>query len=179
METIDLSNFFATKAEASDFLSRITTIAEMIFQTNFNLEKALKEQLGINKSDSFLALLRDNDINSESLPAVKDFLKMLTEKIPTLPVLSLTIAFEPREQTLKALSEWFLVNMHQQMLFEITIDPQLVGGALINYRGKFSDFSVRPTVIRILENTLKKPTAPVVNQSETTHQNINDISFGR
>jgi len=182
MEQLDLSDFFTTKAESNDFLSRITAISEMVYQTNFNLEKALKEQFGVNKFDRFLTLLRDNNINAESLPAVKDFLHMLLEKITALPTLALTIAFEPKEQTLKVLSEWFLVNMHKQILFEITVDPTLVGGALITYNGKFSDFSIRPTVTRILDIALSKPMPTdqaQQNQPTQVHQNINDISFGR
>lgn len=182
MEQLDLSSFFNTKTEANDFLTRITTISEMIFQTDFNLEKALKEQLGVNKGDHFLTLMRENNINSESLPVVKDFLHMLMEKIPTLPTLSLTIAFEPQEQTLKVLSEWCLVNLQKQILFEISVDPHLVGGALISNNGKFFDFSIRPTVTRILENTLSKPlqtTTNQQNQKTETHQDINNISFGR
>src|SRR6266702_696937 len=104
MQPIDLSDFFTTKAEANDFLSSLTTISEMFFQTNFNLEKALTQQLGVNKADRFLTILRENNINPESLPTVKEFVTVLTQKILTLPVITLTVAFEPHEQTLKAVS---------------------------------------------------------------------------
>jgi F0F1-type ATP synthase delta subunit len=176
MEALDLSKFFTTKEEANDFLSRITKISEMMFQVDFTLEKTLHDQLGITKSDHFVTLLRENNINTEAKQAVKDFLQLLQEKIVAMPVLSMTIAFEPQEQTMRALSEWFLVNMNRQMLFDITVDKKLVAGSAINYNGKFFDFSIRPILERILADTLSKPAEKPTTE---THQDINAISLGR
>ena len=184
MDLIDFSEFFNTKAEANDFLSRLTTISDKIFQTNFDLGKALTEQFGINKSDRVLSLLRENNINSESLASVKSFLQKMQENISSLPVLSLTVAFEPREQTLKALSEWFFINMKKQVVFDITVDPRLVAGAALTFNGKFFDFSIRPVVEKILQNYLSRLATKAKPQEQSAlpqqaHQNVNDISLGR
>src|SRR5215469_5892001 len=152
MEQIDFSDFFSTKAEANDFLSRLTAVIDKIFQTDFHLDKALAEQFGINKSDRLLAILRENNINTESLNAVKPFLQKMQESISAIPVLSITIAFEPGDKTLKSLSEWFLINLKKQIVFDITVDRRLVAGATIKFNGKFSDFSIRPVVERIIKN---------------------------
>src|SRR5271154_348570 len=108
MDQIDLSDLFTTKVEANDFLARLTTISEMFFQTGFNLEHALHQQFGVNKSDKIITILRANNVNPESLPAVKDFFFIIMSKISSLPVISLTIAFEPQDQTFKTLSQWFI-----------------------------------------------------------------------
>jgi F0F1-type ATP synthase delta subunit len=154
MELIDLSDFFTTKTEAADFSARITAIYEMLFKTNFNLDNALTDQFGINKKDRFIMILHESNINPESLPAVKDFLFLLITKVNALPVLALTVAFEPHTQTLKTISEWFFLNMKKQVLFEITVDRHLVAGAAITYNGKFFDFSIRPVFERIVKNYL-------------------------
>jgi hypothetical protein len=156
MDQIDLSDLFTTKAEANDFLSRLTTVSEMFFQTGFNLQKAMLDNFGVNKTDRFFTILRTNNINPESLPAVKDFVFILMSIISSLPVISLTVAFEPNAQTLKSLSEWFLINIHKQMLFDIFVDRNVIAGAKITYNGKFFDFSVRSTFERILENYMTR-----------------------
>ena len=183
MDQIDFSEFFSTKAEANDFLSRITAVSDKIFQTDFHLEKALAEQFGINRSDRIFAILRENNINSESLPAVKSFIQKIQENIAALPVLSITIAFEPGEQTLKSLSEWFLINLKKQVVFDITVDHRLVAGAAINFNGKYSDFSVKPVVTRILQNYTARITnpapKPALPAEQPTHQRVQDISLGR
>ncbi|HSX08798.1 MAG TPA: F0F1 ATP synthase subunit delta [Candidatus Saccharimonadales bacterium] len=160
MENIDLSDLFTTKSEATDFLARLTTISEMFFQNGFNLESALKTHLGVNKSDHFMSILRTSNVNVESLSEVKDFIFILMSKISSLPVLSLTIAFEPNDQTLKLLSEWFFINMHKQMLFDISVDKNLIAGARITYNGKFFDFSIKSTFERILKEYMERLAHP-------------------
>jgi len=185
MKPIDLSEFIATKAEANDFLSRMTAVSEKIFRSDFNLHKALTEQFGVTKTDRFLSLLLNNNINAESLPDVKAFLNTLQKQVSSLQVLSLTIAFEPNQQTLTSLSEWFMVNMKKQMLFDITVDHTVIAGATLSYNGKFSDFSIRPTFNRILQNAFTNSSnTTTVPQKEptsepTTHQRSQDISLGR
>jgi F0F1-type ATP synthase delta subunit len=174
MDKIDFSEFFTTKAEANDFLSRLTAITDKVFQTNFNLKNALAEQFGINKSDRLMTLLRENNINADSLDAAKKFLEKIQESIASLPVLTLTIAFEPKEATLKALSEWFLINTKKQVLFNITVNTKLVAGATINFNGKYFDFTIRPTVERITQAYIARITQ---TQPQTTHQHVDSVSL--
>ena len=194
MDQIDLSDLFTTKVEANDFLARLTTISEMFFQTGFNLEKALHQHFGVNKSDRIINILRMSNINPESTPAVKDFFIILMTKISTLPVISLTIAFDPQDQTFKTLSQWFFINMHKQVLFDISVDHNILAGANITYNGKFFDFSVKSTFERILQDYMERlahpnakivptQTMPAPPTPQPTNQNvkqdINNINFGR
>lgn len=168
MDQVDLSDLFTTRVEANDFLARLATISELFFKTGFNLEKALIEQFGVNKTDRIIAILRQSNVNPESIPQVKDFIFILMSKISSLPVLSLTIAFEPTEQTLKSLSEWFFMNMHKQMLFDIRVDRSVIAGAHIRYNGKFFDFSIKSTYERTLESYMERlahPNAHIVPKS--------------
>ncbi len=185
MDQIDFSEFFSTKAEANDFLSRLTAVSDKIFENEFDLKKMLTEQFGINKSDRLLSLLRENNINTQSFADIKTFLQKMQETISSFPVLSLTIAFEPQEQTLKNLSEWFLINMKKQVIFDIKVDYRLVAGAAINFNGKFSDFSIRPIVEKTLQTYISRLTQanskPQVQATppQNTHQSVDNISLGR
>ena len=155
MEDFDLSGFFTTNIEAADFLTRLSTISEEIYKTDFDLEKALIEQLGIRKKDRFAILLRDNKISPGSNPALKDFFDKIREKISSMPVIYLTLAFEPGEETLKILSDWFPLNINKQVLLDIKTDTNLIAGAYISFNGKYLDSSVRP----IFDQTYKEISA--------------------
>ena len=155
MEDFDLSGFFTTNIEAADFLTRLSTISEEIYKTDFDLEKALIEQLGVSKKDRFAILLRDNKIPQGSNSALKDFFDKIREKISSMPVISLTLAFEPGEETLKILSDWFPLNINKQVLLDIKIDTNLIAGAYISFNGKYLDSSVRP----IFDQTYKELSA--------------------
>ncbi len=154
MEGLDLSYFFTTKNEASEFSARLTAVLEKVYEVNFNLEKALQTQFGIKKKDKFIALLRENEIPVESNSALIDFINKIKDSIASLPIATLTLAVEPNESMLKAISSWFLLNLNKQILFEIQIDPDLVGGAAINYQGKYYNFSVKPEFEKICTDAL-------------------------
>lgn len=154
MESLDLSFFFKTKNEASDFSTRIATIAQKIYETNFNLEQSLSTQLGIQKKDAFITLLRDNNINATSNTDLKTFFDTIQKTISSLSVLTLTLAFQPSDKTLQAVSEWFILNIKKQVLFDIQVDKNLIAGAVITYNGKYLDASIRQKFNLILKKAL-------------------------
>jgi len=156
MDNIDLSAFFNTKSEAGHFASRLSAISEKIYHTKFDLEKTLTEELGMQKKEKFLSLLKENNIPTGSPSLLKDFIAKIIDSTSKLPILTLTIPFEPKETTLQTLSQWFLLNLKKQVLFVINIDPSLIAGTVINYKGKFIDLSIRPQFNQIVTNYTTK-----------------------
>jgi F0F1-type ATP synthase delta subunit len=144
MEDLDLSGFFKTQVQSVDFFTRLSAISEKIYKTGFNLEKVLTDQLGIQKKDRFMILLRDNKVSLSSNAALRDFISQVQEKISSLPTVSLILAFEPKEETLKSLSDWFPPNIGKQVLLDIKVDPEIIAGACVSCKGKYSDFSIKP-----------------------------------
>lgn len=141
---MDLSDFFKTKSQASEFSKHLSTILKNIYTTNFDLEKALIHELGLMKKDSFMKLLHAEKISIQSIQDIAKFLQMILDMIPSLSVVTLTIAFEPTEDSLQAFSQWFLMSTKKQVVFDIQIDYKLLAGATITYNGKFKDYSIKP-----------------------------------
>ena len=154
MDQIDLSIFFQTKAQANEFSTRLSLLSEKIYNTNFNLEKMLTDQFGIKKKDAFISLLRENNIGVKNNSAFKAFLTSIIQMIASLPIVSLTVAFEPKEKTLQKLSEWLVLHVNKQAVFDVTVNPELLGGAAIDFNGKHMDFSIRPKFDEIVTEVL-------------------------
>lgn len=160
MDNIDLSGFFSTKAEANDFSTRISRLSERIYNTDFDLEKELTEKLGISKKEKFMILLRDNNISAQSNSELKAFFEKIITIISSLPVLSITIAFEPRDTTLKKLSDWFILNFKRQSLFELRVDKNIIGGAVIDFKGKHADFAIKSRFEQITQRLVSRTNLP-------------------
>jgi hypothetical protein len=183
---IDLSEFFKTKMQANDFSGRIGAISQAIYQTGFNLEELLLEQFGLQKKDKFIMLLQENKISATSPTDLKTFFDAIQEKISTLPILSMTLGFEPKEKTLQSLSEWFFLNIKKQVLFDISVDHALIGGAIISFNGKQKDFSVKPKFDKVIAEALANNNqlpAPGSNEppplSGTKHLGADTMHLGR
>jgi F0F1-type ATP synthase delta subunit len=172
MEEIDFSVFFHTKAQANDFLIKLSSFSEEIYKNDFNLEKSLSDSFGVEKKDKFVIFLRNNNVNTASTADIKNFLDKLAEKITKLPVLSLTLAFEPNEQTLNILNEWFVINIKKQFIFDISINPNLIAGVVLNFNGKFLDYSINQKFDQILNTVL---TDEAKNLHPTEHRTATNV----
>ncbi len=179
---MDLSDFFTTKAQATDFSLRLNAIIDQMFTTTFDLDKTLMQEFGLHKKDAFIKLMRENNVSDTSHGAIQEFLKKIQEAVANLPVVSLTIAFEPTDETLKALSQWFLLTLNKQVIFEISFDLSLIAGATITYNGKFKDYSVRSLFTTVTKNILSPAPTTHVQQPATsapTQQSTEHITIGR
>lgn len=170
---MDLSGFFHTKQQASDFSARLADISEEIYKTDFNLEKILIDKLSLEKKEKFIILMRDNNINHASQSGLKDFLDKLQEKISQLPLLSITLAFEPKEETLNLISEWFLLNLKKQFVFDINVNLDLIAGIIINFNGKFKDYSIKSRFDKIISDIVE---TEVKSNTPIKHQAIGNVS---
>ena len=173
MEMLDLSVFCKTKAQASDFSTRLSELGAQVYHTGFHLENALTSALGMQKKDAFMVLLREQKVAVSSQSALKEFFAQLQEKVASLPVLTLTIAFEPNETVLKTISDWFLINVKKHVLFDVHVDKTLIAGCTLTYNGKFKDYSVRAAFEKVLtgmmapsQETHKQPVGTVADPSQ-------------
>lgn len=183
MENIDLSIFFQTRTQAADFSKGLTYIIESLYKTDFQLEKVLLEQFGLQKKDVFLTFLRKNNVATDTVAPLKEFLTKMQEYIHALPTLSLTIAFEPKEETLRAISQWFVGQLHKQILLEITVNPAIIAGTAITFRGKYLDYSIQSifdkAVSEILTPTALQNSSQIQSVTLTKQQSTEDITLGR
>lgn len=183
MEHIDLTDFFQTKDSAMDFTTRLADLSEQIYKSDFNLEKALTEQFGLQKKDKFLNILRNNSIAVESNAALKEFLSKIQTEISLLPVISMTIAFEPKDQLLKAIAEWFVVNTKKQVLLDITTDKNLIAGCAISFKGEFLNLSIKERFNQIIKEAIESNNIKIIDNQKkeavSTHSSLDHFSLGR
>lgn len=59
-----------------------------------------------------------------------------------MQVVNLTLAINPDLGFLTDLQEWFSDNLGQKVIFDLKVDPQIIGGAKIICRDHYRDFSL-------------------------------------
>ena len=60
-----------------------------------------------------------------------------------LPVLKIHLAFLPTPSFIKELSDWLKRNLKRKVLLDVEVNPAIVGGAILEYKGKYLDLSLR------------------------------------
>lgn len=77
---------------------------------------------------------------------LNSFLKLLRERLISLPEIHFEVAFELPKDTILKISNWFEEKIGKKFIFDFRINPKIVGGAVIEYKGKILDFSLRKEI---------------------------------
>ena len=80
---------------------------------------------------------------SEDQKEREKFLDSLLSKVRSQNKLKVTIAIEPNNKLLERLRDWTGKNLSGNTILDITVDPQILGGAIIvSSNGEYADFSL-------------------------------------
>ena len=85
---------------------------------------------------------------------IEKFLELLLLKTSELNVMKISIAIDPSDKLINDLKDWANKNVSVNTIFDITIDPQIQGGAIIiNDKGDYINYSL---TVRIDQNLVSK-----------------------
>src|SRR3989344_313000 len=79
---------------------------------------------------------------ADSKTAVEDYLVGLKLKLNSIKLISLTVGFEPSSQTISRISDYLRQNISGEIIIDLFYEPRIVGGAIIEYMGKYADLSL-------------------------------------
>lgn len=140
-----------TKDEANEFQKQLDNLLNVLF-SDAPFETILREYISYEKQEKLLTILSNEHVNTQQPNAIQNCLQEIKKNIAQLPVLTLTIAFSPKQQLLEMLATWFLVHTKKPVLLDIVVNKNLIGGAIIEYKGIFKDYSLK----KILQDKYQK-----------------------
>ena len=70
----------------------------------------------------------------------------LEKKVSLLTPLIIYLSFEPESLQIESINSWLKKNLSQNILFDIKIDRELLGGAVLVYKGVYKDYSLRAKI---------------------------------
>lgn len=79
----------------------------------------------------------------------------LEKKLRSLPEIKLEIAFSPEDGFLNRMSDWLEKELGQKTILDITVNPKIVTGAIIEYRGNWRDFSSAKEIDRLTSKNVR------------------------
>lgn len=121
-------------------------------------QSPLSEKI-LNVSDPFINILRQLEANNKLPTARKDLsskLKKVAKEIDSIDPVKMTLAFAPSSELLKKIEEKFLADKSGKAILDITVDPQIIGGCIIEYGGEYRDYSLVKQLEGAIEQAVKK-----------------------
>lgn len=139
---------FLTQVKTADDSERITEAIDSVLTALYKTDsKSIIEKmddfLPSHVSEAIKEEILSRSISLTNIEEVKRLLTHLKDLLTHLRTVSLTLAFDPPQKTIDALSERVKMIFGTDSVIEIAIRPQILGGALIVANGRYIDKSLK------------------------------------
>ncbi|MBL7078035.1 F0F1 ATP synthase subunit delta [Candidatus Shapirobacteria bacterium] len=68
--------------------------------------------------------------------------------MPVKKTVDLTLAFSPGKDLLKKITAFVREKVASGAVLKITVDPKILGGAIISFQGKYLDGSLKEAILK-------------------------------
>ena len=139
----DILRSVKTTEHARDLLSEIDILLESLFKTDSKaFEKALNSISAVS-SQMLKEIFIRNYGSFENKAMIKECLIGLKEEMQKLKILKISLALEVSENLIDNLFNWVLKNLKAGIILNINTDKSIIGGAIIEFEGRYKDFSLK------------------------------------
>jgi len=147
----ELKKKIIIKKDLDSLLEQITTIENLLFQNiNTPLSERSKGKI-ITEMQKIIDYLEKNESVNKSPKDQFRFLEKIKSELKKFLLIKIEIAFDPSPSFLRQLKNWFEENIKKDVVLDITKNPKIVGGIIIEYNGKYLDLSLAKKIDHFIE----------------------------
>jgi F0F1-type ATP synthase delta subunit len=146
MEYSKVTEQISTVFEVVQLQEAAAALSSALYKTTDGVfEETFREKMPIHLAEVLRSIL---PADREARAA---YLRGLTELLQTLPIVTAHLAFHPTEAFLAELVGKLREATGEQTVVEVRVSRLLLGGARLEYRGRFKDYSVRQQLSAVLD----------------------------
>lgn len=136
---------FNTKADLDRIIYSIDKFKlDLYTYSSKELERCLHYQYDIKFNAIVQGILAKNeiDLGDEHKVKIEQLLNDLSKELASVEILDITMAFSPSLRFLNVLRNWVYENVTQNIVLDIHVDPSVLGGVSLVYRGRYLDLTI-------------------------------------
>lgn len=163
-----LLSLIKTKQYSDEVIERIDELKESLYNKRIDLDKKMGELFSFELKEKIKSYSWAEQVNLNDPESFGKFLSNLRSHIKSMPVVTVKIAFEPDEESVKEISSWFMENFGKNVLIDLIFDKSLIGGAIVIFNQISKDLSLKKKLEdRYKEGDWKKFVEQVRGKSPT------------
>lgn len=150
----DIFSEIFTSQEAQDYIDSLDILLNSFYEVNAATfdERIAKQFSGITKKN-LLASLEKHKVALTDTEGLKHFFTELEESLKKIQMIDLTLSVEPEAALIASMSRFFReVTGDSTLLLTIKINPHILGGAQVVWKGKYWDISLIKQIDTFFEN---------------------------
>ncbi len=142
MDENAILNLIKTTDEQNSFINLIENMLENTFKRTPEKDEELEHSPFLESISSAITFAIQKRNISNDRNGIEQFLESILTKAKEIPIMKITISFSPSEKLTISLKEWANKNISGNVIFNITTDPKILGGAVIMSKGEYSNYSL-------------------------------------
>ena len=121
-----------TLDDVDTLIQEIDVLSNSLYKSNF--EEVLYSKIRKSTLDAIVRF----GVGAQLIAPLRE----LEEILKTLKLLKLTLAVSPTPALVDTISSWVKTNVGEDVVLDISLDSNLMGGAQISFSGKYADYSL-------------------------------------
>lgn len=150
-----INNYLQTKYDINQVVSGLDKVLAEMFKGNTKMVDILDKDIPFPLSSDLKKLAQAHGINLENDGDADKFYGEVRKAIMELPILTITTGSPPTLELVRAISDWVIANIKGFVAIDIVVDRKLIAGAMISFKGKNRDYSVKKETLGVetIENS--------------------------
>lgn len=143
----DFLSYVRTESERRILVNEIDAVVDSLYMIDGNpLENTLNKSVRSEISELFrTAKAKETNFLG--------FLKSLRQIILEMKTINITLAKEPTDEIIDSIHTWLTRNVGKELIINFGKDEDLIGGAQIDYQGKYFELSLKKELQDAIGNT--------------------------
>lgn len=127
-------------------IGKLDELSKANYSVKSSFEENVEKIFSLSLSDSILTMAKSKNVNLGDPQAIQSFIEDLKSDIQLIPKITLRLAFEPSYDLLRNISMWFESVYGEKHIVEYSLNPEIVGGVVIENDGKYLDYSLKKVI---------------------------------
>lgn len=127
---------------------KLESLEDSMFTSETEVESLLNKHLSPNEKDSLSLYCQEKKLSLKSKKELEVVIDNLKKDLQGLTEVLITFAYQPSVQSLSLFKNLLSEKTGNNVVLDINTDSSILGGAIIEYKGKFGDYSLNNSFSR-------------------------------
>jgi len=132
-----------TKADLYALEEKMDLLTSLLGKIDTNFEDQIKKILDYISFDALTQDFLKLNLKLNNQADLENYLNLVKQEMQNIKYLKLTLAITPTRELVEEIYFWAAKNIGTQTLIDLTTDASLIAGGLIEYEGKYKDYSMK------------------------------------
>jgi F0F1-type ATP synthase delta subunit len=150
----DFAKKVITKEDLIFFLDQINLAEQFLFkERNIPLTEKLRGKVS-EDFKGFIEKLERENVITRDVEKNRIFFENLKNYLLKIPQIKIEIAFKPSRIFVEKISLWLEKNFGEKIIVDLYFNPEIVGGAIVEYKGKYLNYSLEKKIDELISKKL-------------------------